>query len=243
MKTIGFLTGLVLLTALASGAVADDKAIIGAWLFDKGEGTTVADASGNGNDGAIVHPEYVEWTNARGGKGLAFSGEGYRKEGGVYIRKLKNYDPAKAMTIEAWVKLDPDSKSSDYQYIANQGPNKGPGFWFGIAYHKLHFRTGNGATTWGVKTRAEHHGGGFEKGRWYHVVATWDGKHYALYIDGEEIASVEEERAITVGPDCDLAIGCYGNGIANHFDGVIAELRLYNYARSSEQIIRAARLD
>ena len=49
----------------------DPESVVGIWLLDEGQGTTVQDTSGNENDGKIVN---AEWTEGKFGKGLEFDG-------------------------------------------------------------------------------------------------------------------------------------------------------------------------
>jgi len=236
-RLVGFLWLLSGICALS----AADVTPVGVWCFDEAEGDVAADSSANGNDARLVNPASVQRVEGRRGLALSLSAGKPRRCGGAYVRKLKGYDPAQGVTLEARVKLKPGTPRKQYNYILSQGPNKGPGFWFGIAYDKLHFRTGDGTTTWGATSLSERHGG-FERDRWYHVAATFDGSAYRLYIDGEEVMAVEEQRGLTVSPRGELAIGCYGSGVANHFNGIIDEARLYNGAKTPEEILKDARL-
>src|SRR5579859_6670160 len=90
---------------LAAGALgftdaaspATTPGLVAAYSFDEGEGTTVADASGNGNLGTITN---ATWTSAgRFGNALTFSGS---TPSWVTVSDSPSLDLSNAVTIEAW---------------------------------------------------------------------------------------------------------------------------------------------
>src|SRR5262249_14151827 len=71
--------------------------MLAAYAFAEGSGTTVADASGNGNTGAIAN---ATWTSAgKYGNALSFNGTSAR----VNINDSASLHLATGMTLEAWV--------------------------------------------------------------------------------------------------------------------------------------------
>jgi hypothetical protein len=72
-------------------------------------------------------------------------------------------------------------------------------------------------------------------GTFYHVAGTYDGTTMRLYIDGNQVASAPASFAIA-----DAAVNLYlGDSQSNSarvFNGVIDEVRLWNRARSVDQI-------
>ena len=61
MKTtlMACLCAIGLVFAGRASAEIDPDTLVGAWLFDEGAGDTAADASTNGNDGALLYPLVV----------------------------------------------------------------------------------------------------------------------------------------------------------------------------------------
>ena len=85
----------------------------------------------------------------------------------------------------------------------------------------------------------------FETGHWLHFAAVYDGKYLRLYLDGEQIHFVETKNGGTV----NLAIAYDGHnwesdgfaigrsaGMARFFDGYISECRVWNVARTLDEI-------
>lgn len=78
-------------------------------------------------------------------------------------------------------------------------------------------------------------------GQWIHVAATADGRAGRLYINGEPVNltfsdnPTGEYRGVPQTAGSPLLVGCH-TGHDAWFDGLIAALRIWNYARSPEQI-------
>jgi hypothetical protein len=77
----------------------------------------------------------------------------------------------------------------------------------------------------------------FEPGTWYHLAGTWDQKVMKVFVNGVAIGSRPSSGSVEI-DDSDLIIGKgdpnYSQG--EYFHGDIAEIRIWNVARSAEQI-------
>ena len=74
-----------------------------------------------------------------------------------------------------------------------------------------------------------------EKGVWYHIATTFDGTNYKLYINGEEVYNYLDCAGKVPYPTPVKYIG--GNRErSGRFFGRMDELRMWNYARSQDQI-------
>ncbi len=76
-------------------------------------------------------------------------------------------------------------------------------------------------------------------GEWHHAAATYDGSKWRLYLDGV----LETETTVNATPQwqsiqhAGLGVALNSTGTASgHFDGVLDEARIWNYARSAAQI-------
>ncbi|HHE47331.1 MAG TPA: hypothetical protein ENL08_06505, partial [Bacteroidetes bacterium] len=72
---------------------------------------------------------------------------------------------------------------------------------------------------------------------WSHIAATYDGENIRLYLNGELIAEDELEGTIT-GYNTDVSLGRLGNVNVDYYQGIIDELRIWDHARSEEEIGR-----
>ena len=83
-------------TPVASSETSLGAGLVGAYAFDKGSGSLAADASGNGNTGAIIG---AHWTSrGRFGGALHFDGD----DDNVRIPASESLDLQRGMTLSAW---------------------------------------------------------------------------------------------------------------------------------------------
>jgi glucose/arabinose dehydrogenase/chitodextrinase len=196
--------------------------LVAAYAFNEGSGTTVNDASGNGNNGTITG---ATWTPAgRFGAALSFNGTSNL----VQIPASSSLNLALAMTLEAWI--FPTAAQSGWRTIVQREAD---------AYF-LNASNGNGPLLPG--------GGGTFGGNigyasgavanpvnaWTHVALTYDGSMLRLYVNGVLVVSEAQTGGIQTNTN-PLSIG--GNGpYGEFFQGVIDDVRVYNRALSQAEI-------
>ncbi len=71
---------------------------------------------------------------------------------------------------------------------------------------------------------------------WYHIAATYDGVTMKIYVNGEEKASRNESLIIGDARGRPLHIGSSPHFPGRYFDGLIDEVRVWNIARSQNEI-------
>ena len=223
---------------------AQEKAsLIGHWAFNEGEGVRVADSSGQGNHGAIVNEiQNVKWVEGRVGKALAFAvNQGSRNENGcVVITNMNKYDFGKGITIEAWIRLDKNIvRNGTYEIVSNTESDRGKGFRFCISWNALAFISGEGGTgkTWGASSNPSRTQ--IKPETWYHVAGTYDGSIFRVYLDGEEVGASEPGKELTKGRNA-VSIGAYVGGNAYGFEGLIDEIKIYNFSFAQLDIMKHA---
>lgn len=72
------------------------------------------------------------------------------------------------------------------------------------------------------------------KNEWHHVVGTWDGEILKLFVDSELICTSNTQQNINIVATSDLLIGDNGRGA--FFNGIIDDLRIFDYALSQAEI-------
>ena len=223
---------------------AADAPPVGAWRFDEGEGAVIADSGGNGRTAAVMNDgQGVRWVEGRKGKALEFTG-GDSKERGlagcVQIPDTGGLDFTKGLTVELWVKFTKINRPNTYELVSNTFSDRGKGFRLTLSWLALRLTSGEGGAgkTWGAgsepaKTKVE-------SGVWYHVAATYDGSVYRVYLDGLEVGVSEAGLTMTPGRPV-VYIGSYNGGYAYGLDGVVDDVRIYDYPRSPRQVLDAAK--
>jgi len=212
------------------------------WRFDEGQGTTIYDSSGNGNNGTLelgssgqtsVGSVKVDantaWYNGREGKqnySLNFDGEDdYVDCGGVDDFKFGSSD----FTISTWIKTS--GGSQDWAGIIWKGKVSGPTPSYEPSYsfsksgssNSYFFNAGHWAN------RASF--GALEDGQWHHLVGVVDSGVSKAYLDG-----VFKNQSIATDSDYDTELDIGKGVLDREFNGQIDDVRIYNYALTADQV-------
>lgn len=193
---------------------------VGYWKMDDASGATAVDASGNGYNGTLGST--AAWSTGKFGQAAEFNHTGTSNVS-VPILNMKYQ-----VTASAWVYLD--SVTSDvYDAILSNYYNAGAQC-YGIATNNFVMRfdtagsKGISITTPSLRT-------------WHYYTLTYDGSTMRGYIDG-----VPSGTPVTVTNDTITQCGAYEyigmlHAGAAGLDGKVDDVKIYNYARSSKQIV------
>ncbi len=185
------------------------------WSFDEGYGTTANDYSTGGNNGTITGATWKDSSECVKGKCLFFNDNGYVQMNTTTTLAKNNF------TISAWFKTD---STADDKIIS-----------FGTSYHPLQILNGNFRVCMNgcsVGTRI------FNDNIWHHALIVGDQSSIRVYVDGQ----LEITQGVTSGDMAGIlrigAVGADGGGTSPtyYFKGYIDEVKVYNYARSADQI-------
>lgn len=207
--------------------------LVGAWSFDEGTGGTSADASGKGNDGALLNGP--AWADGVAGKALVFDGSDaveVPNNGSVF-------NLTSSWAIVAWAKpaaAGTDTRADPIVWkLANNGGNE----------DTLVLAWGDGSRFQAGLERASDdadlsvQSGAAAVGAWHHVVGQYDGSALTVWVDGVlgGTTSIGSVTAYT-GP-APLRIGNVQNsnhGNAGAFDGAIDEVFVLSRALTAQEI-------
>ena len=217
------------------------------WKFDECQGGTAYDDSGNGNDGMITIGATGDqdgigtctdgdttnaWYNGRSGKyssGMSFDGADDYVDAG----SDSSLDITDAITIAIWIKLNGDYTTQQdiltkIKYITSTN-NQGYGMTFGQTDNEFTFYTMRNAAGSGLISSIS-----LADDNWHYVVGTSDGTTKRIYFDG--ILDVSQNYGASVSTVQHLYIGAGTDGADGYFNGLIDEVKIYNYALTAEQI-------
>ena len=216
----------VLSVALTGTAKAE---MVGWWKLDETSGRDVADASGNGNIGKILNGE-SRWQPS-GGKingALLFDGKG----DWVHIANESNFDFTGQVTVSAWIKVNRFDR--EWQAIVTKGDSA-----WRIQRNEnqdtLEFACSGLAIPGGNQWGALYGNSSVNDGKWHHIAGIYDGEKMYIYIDGNVDVSQPASGAIATN-DHPVYIGENAEMTGRFWNGLIDDVRVYNYALSAGQI-------
>jgi parallel beta-helix repeat protein len=203
---------------------------VGYWKFDEGTANAAYDSSGNDHQGTVYG---ADWVDGYASKALDFSGAGDR----VTVPDDPSLSGFTQLTLEAWIRAD--SLGAGQRGIINKGNGGGyTGDEYGLQlnYDKVTLVLSAGSPNGWILI--VHSPPAIAVGQWCHVAATWNSTHYCIYFNGTAIASgpVGLPGATTHDTGLSLNIGAISPGGGWGFDGIIDEVRIYNYSRTAEEI-------
>src|SRR5215831_4638641 len=156
------------------------------WVLDSGSitGSTVADASGNGNSATVVNGPLTF-----GAMGATFNGTTQSA-----TNSSINVNGWTAISVCAW--HSPSSASGSYLSLLNNSKTLSDNKGFDLAYSTSQkwFVVGNGSSY--AQAAAS---GTFSVGSWYFVCGTYDGNTVRFYVNATQVASAPISGTLVTG--------------------------------------------
>ncbi len=203
---------------------------VGKWKFDEDEGATTAeDSSSNDNSGILVNMDPSTcWVGGKVGGGLSFDGlDDYVDCGNDASLNITD-----AITIEAWVNVDPAASLSGYIISKNSSSLGDAQYAVYVATDKKLVLVLNGVA------RA-FSADSISPGSWTHIAVTWD-KIFGQaqwYINGVLSGTPGAYSTSLMPTDYTVNLG-RRKPDNYYFKGVIDGLRVYNVALTADAIDR-----
>ncbi len=204
------------------------------WRFDEGHGSTAYDDSVNNNDGKIYGATWQSEDMCKSGKCLSFDGvDDYVNCGNPTI--------IGSFTVGAWAMV----KDTNIRcIIGTRSPNYygfDIKFQYGTAIHG-DIGYGNGEIKYGtdwITIRADAPFR-YQLNTWYYIVYVVTPTSYTIYVNGTRVGSGSYASSIPVFSDANhtIAIGRRAASGREEFKGLIDEVKIYDYARTAEQILQ-----
>ncbi len=200
---------------------AELAGMLGWWKLDEAEGTTAADSSGNGNNGSLQGNPVWRPQGGKLGGAIELDGNGDF----IKIANESAFDITSQITIAAWVNIT--SVPQEWTGIVTKGDSA----W------RMSTDFANNVFHFGLAGSGDYLNGRASVGssQWHNVVCVYDGSKMSIFVDGKLDAS--RQRSGPIGTN-DFPV-CIGENIeltGRCWNGLIDDVRVYNYALSEKEI-------
>ena len=198
---------------------------VGEWKLDENTGTLANDTSGNNNTGTLTNGP--TWTTGKVGAGVRFDGVDDYMEGGngssLQIQSM--------ITLEAWV-YHTTSPTNNFAIVYGSSNN----YDYGLVWQQSTGRMILGLKiggTWADRAYTNS----IPENSWVHIVGTYNGTRAKIYRNGvlDDDQPLTGNINITAGNS--LRLG-YASASNHWWRGSLDDIRIYNYARTQEQIMQ-----
>ena len=208
------------------------------WPFDEGTGTSVADSSGNGNDGTTAGA--TQWVGGRMGGALQFDGD----TAIVTVPHSESLDFGDDFSVVFWVqttqaKADIAAWWNGGWIINKDMPGQADCTDWDIANvgGTIVFITGNAENDADDLLVSSP----INDGEWRHIAITRERESglKTIYIDGVEDVSEAHGPGLAVSNEIDMTIGGHPGGAAHAFEGILDDMAIYNRVLSQDEIVNS----
>ena len=186
------------------------------WALDETTGSTTASDSVGDNTGIV---NGATWIAGKIEGALSFDGTDHHVSLSP-IKALKGFH----VSISAWI--NSDTAASGYYPIVTQ-------YAYSSGNYGYYFCLHDGKPAFYINEEEAVSGSVIDEHEWCHLVGIYDGGTLALYVNGE-LADNDNNANGQFGIDDTAYIGA--DSLDNYFDGLIDDVRVYNYALSADQI-------
>ena len=211
----------------------EETTAIAYWRLDETSGSTAYDSVGSSN-GTLVNMDNSDWVSGMVSGALDFDGA----DDYVAIARSSVLETGNATThelsVSAWVKSDTIGAPANYNTIAGTGDggwliSNSPGN--DTIYFACWLLNGaNGQTAIAGNTTV------IFDGDWHYIAGIYDGSSVHMYVDGTDGEAGTIGGTIRNMFDNPVLLGENAAASGRNWDGLIDDVKIYDYALSSEEI-------
>jgi TolA-binding protein len=217
------------MSAQPVGAAAPNSAGLVARYELEGNAAETSGSQPAANGILVGNPTYEAGPS---GQAICFDGDDY-----VNCGNRSSFNLTKQLTIAAWIKVNKLDK--EYQTIISKGDNswrlaragKSNSIEFACDGTAIIKWNGKGEVPWAVIGTTN-----VNDGKWHHIAGVFDSSALYLYIDGVLEAAKSTVNSISIS-NYDVCIGTNAQIPARNWNGLIDDVRIYDYALSQAEIV------
>jgi len=219
------------------GFLLSSSSLVGWWELDEGSGTTANDSSGSGNTGTLTDGPI--WTNGVAGFALKFDGTNDY----VNVAHASSIDMTGPFTVSTFARFDSLSSPNGWEAgLVAKGATETEWARYALAFSgndgSIFLYSGDGYSPQSITSTQK-----VVVARWYHLVGLLRGtgaNQAEIWIDG--VKTGEGTLNYPSSHSGDLYIGRWRAPDFN-FNGRLDDVRLYDYAISSNDVAALYNLD
>jgi hypothetical protein len=209
---------------------------VGYWDFNEGSGDTAFDKSGNGLNGTISNAVY---TTGKYGSALGNPVNDTMETATIANNSLFRFNDTQSFSYGGWVKID-GSDSTGFIIRTGSNNTSTPGYTLLIPssnFARCSYSDGDGLGADNVTGTTD-----IADGNWHHVVCAMDRNGFIsgspgfhVFVDGKvEGSNTSLTEASASHTTNNLSLGDFH--LSYEYYGALDEVKIYNYARTAEQI-------
>lgn len=210
--------------------------VVGYWKFDDNSGTFGKDSSGrqnnatlkNGTGMSCANGSCPAWMAGKYGNAIQLDGSNDYVDAG----NSSDFNIITDMTIAAWINLSVGADGTIAAKMESSGGSDKRPYRLYWSSNKINAQIGGDGSTTTLSGTAT-----VTTGQWTHAVLTINGINASIYVNGQLDASSNVTgtrrtsiQNFTIGADYD------GVTLANNFNGIIDDVRVYNQSLTPAQI-------
>ncbi|MGD2095041.1 MAG: tetratricopeptide repeat protein [Phycisphaerales bacterium] len=197
------------------------------WKFDENSGSVAGDSSGNGNNGTLEGD--VTWQPDAGKFGGAVKFDGISS----YVEIPTAGMSASMGTVSLWVKLSPQQNEPEHRYIF--GHTTTPYY-----SNRIQLYMDEGLTKLDLGLCDSHDVNtdmaALKIDTWYQIILTWNEGKYVVYLNGKELAAGSYNNLEGLSDIADIGNNGRPDSRNQSFNGLIDDVRIYNYALPEKEV-------
>lgn len=216
--------------------------LVAYYTMDNNAAKRVWDSSGNNLHGELTGAPTL--VSGKRGNGISFTASPIT----TYARILSSAAlQISAFTIEAWVKYSGTHRQAiiskgafgQTNFVLSVDGNYGPPDAGGVLGYNGHlmckFEYSDGTGGDGVHAINSSNGGSYGDDNWHHVVCTYGGGKFKIYVDGEEKGSRDNTKAPWTSSN-PIYIGGWNEQGYAYYTGAVDNVRIYNRALNDAEV-------
>ena len=205
--------------------------LVGAWLFDDGEGNKVADSSGSGHDGELMGNAKLDKNGKYDSAVITDGTEAY-----VMVPDNEDFEFKDDFSIACW--FQNNTPPPDATGIVTKGYHKPSGAGGDSKpWYLVYFLTGGTVDFYLRDTKSTNSRAvgktPVNDGKWHHIVSMKAGNKVKVYVDGKEDGSADAVDAVYGENDQPLVFMVHFD---RWFKGMIDEVAIFNRAITDKEI-------